>query len=139
MNLDEVLDVTEPVMVQFMEQTITVHVYTAGTQRLTHEEVELLKPSTHDNEPTTAQTVEYIRRSLPIIVKGIDLNGEPLIFRDLEFPGNVKLFPNPLLVAVGNAAMDKWNVANPTSGEQSPAGEQPPEKPEQSQAATSTP
>lgn len=153
MNLDELLDVTEAVEVPFMDHTVSVHVYTCGPERLTKEQRELVtkaeedRPAAPEGEMSEAQekaqrqkvysaNIDSVRAVLPIIVSGIDLDGEPLVYKDKSFPENVPFFPDSLLVAVSDAALNKWNAANPTSGEESPAGEQQGETQEQNQLVT---
>lgn len=155
MNLDEILDVTEPVTVKFMGHDVTAHVYTAGPNKLTREERELIGEA-NDNRPVADDQltgkektqrerevynagVDSVRAILPIIVKNADLDGEPLIYREKPFPENICSFPDALLIEVGNAALDKWNAGNPTDGLEQQSGSQPEAIPEQSQAESITP
>lgn len=155
MNLDELLDVTEPVTVKFMGHDVTAHVYTAGAERLTREDQDLILKFNDSRVPVDTDLPEpeqkakkreadfvgilSIRAVLPIIVSGVDLDGDPLEYKGKQFPENVNSFPDALLIALGNAALDKWNAGNPTDGLEQQNGSQPEAIPEQSQAESITP
>lgn len=147
-DLADVLDVTEPIECDFLNRKITAHLYTSGPDRLTKEERALfneLKDVSVDESGNGTGPKAYdvgidsLRRVLPVVLKGIDLDGSPLTYRGKEFPDNVPLYPDALLVAIGNPVLDAWNKQNPTSGEPSASGSQPEETQENSPTENITP
>lgn len=141
MDLCEILDVTEPVPVTFMDHEFTVHVYTAGHNRLTLEEREAIRPTESEATESADMSsgIRYARRVLSVISKGIDMDGEPLVVRGIVYPENVGKIPDQLLMAISEAALEKWNARNPTTGLEQPNGSQLGEMLEQSQAESTMP
>lgn len=139
MDLSDLLDATEPVTCQFMGKEITAHVYTAGVQRLTREH-RLIWEDLHSRQES--DSIVWARALLPVMIKGWDLDGEPMEMHGEPFPPteeNIRRTPDLLLNALAVPVMERWNKANPISGESPQNGSQPEATPENSQTQTISP
>ena len=153
MDLSTVLDATEPVSCEFLGKEIVAHVYTAGVNRLRKEDrdkwealtsppVDFVPVNDSNGDPIAFQpdSILLFRAMLPEMISGWDFDGSPMERDGKPYPPtpeNVAACPDILLLAVGNAVLDKWNEANPTIGTLPETGSSVVEMPEPSLAESS--
>lgn len=121
MDLGKILEATETITFEFLGETSTVEVYTAGVSRLTAAQAKAFREG---------DDIAAVQSGVPVIVKSWDLtwNGEPLTLEMLKERGPDDHFLYPMPLAFINAL---WSAAEgvmygrPTEASESPAGLQP--------------
>ncbi len=119
MDLGEKVQATRPVSFEFLGDTNTVDVYTAGISRLTSGQIKALQNASNENQET-------LQVCIPLIVKSWDVvwMGEPLPIDSIKERNENGEFIYPIPLAFIDAL---WKAAedvflDPTVAKPSPAG-----------------
>jgi hypothetical protein len=119
MDLGEKVQATRPVSFEFLGETNTAEVYTAGIARLTSGQVRALQNATNEDQET-------LQVCIPLIVKSWDViwTGDPLPIDSIKERNEAGEFLYPIPLAFIDAL---WKAAegvfvDPTKASESPAG-----------------